>query len=266
MHEPNEHDVSEDVAWQRRLHELAGQLTYPPTPDVTASVHAALGSHKRRTRSGRPARILAWAALIVILLLGIFAAVPELRAAVLEALRIGAVRIFPFSEPEPTGTPGPVPTATALASILDLPGETTLEAAQQQLNFRIRLPGYPPDLGAPDRVFLHGEPRSYLTLVWLQEGDAQAVDFSLSIIDWFGVAEKYYPWKEQPTVVNGRRAVWLTGVHELYQESDDRNAPASLFRRLVQHNVLIWEADRLTYRLESDYPLDEAQRIAESLR
>jgi hypothetical protein len=36
--------------------------------------------------------------------------------------------------------------------------------------------------------------------------------------------------------------------------------------RLVEGHVLIWADGSLTYRLETELPLDEALRIAESLR
>ena len=36
-------------------------------------------------------------------------------------------------------------------------------------------------------------------------------------------------------------------------------------RRLVEGNVLLWEQDGVTYRLETELPLDEAIKVAESL-
>jgi hypothetical protein len=37
-------------------------------------------------------------------------------------------------------------------------------------------------------------------------------------------------------------------------------------RRLVEGNVLVWEQDGLTYRLETKLSLSEAVKIAESLK
>jgi hypothetical protein len=37
-------------------------------------------------------------------------------------------------------------------------------------------------------------------------------------------------------------------------------------RRLVEGNTLIWEANGITYRLESHLSLEDALRIAESLK
>jgi hypothetical protein len=36
--------------------------------------------------------------------------------------------------------------------------------------------------------------------------------------------------------------------------------------RLIDGNVLIWENNQITYRLETNLELDEAVRIAESLQ
>ena len=38
------------------------------------------------------------------------------------------------------------------------------------------------------------------------------------------------------------------------------------FVRLIDGNVLIWEENKITHRLETDLALDEAIRIAESLQ
>jgi hypothetical protein len=36
--------------------------------------------------------------------------------------------------------------------------------------------------------------------------------------------------------------------------------------RLIKGHVLIWEQEEITYRLETDLPLEEAVRVAESLQ
>ena len=38
------------------------------------------------------------------------------------------------------------------------------------------------------------------------------------------------------------------------------------FTRMIDGHVLIWEENKITYRLETDLELDEAIRIAESLQ
>ena len=63
--------------------------------------------------------------------------------------------------------------------------------------------------------------------------------------------------------VNGRAAAWTSGPYVLsYGTEDDVEWQ---MQYLVTGRVLIWEADGLTYRLESDLSFDEAIRMSESL-
>jgi hypothetical protein len=64
----------------------------------------------------------------------------------------------------------------------------------------------------------------------------------------------------QATRVGGHSAVWVDGSYML--ETQGHNWSQT---RLLDGHVLIWTEDELTYRIETDLPLDEAIRIAESL-
>jgi hypothetical protein len=263
-------------AWEMRVQQEAQNFTYPPTPDLARSV-------RRKLR--QPVRPLSWrVAQAVALMLVVFAmllAFPPTRAIMVEIIRIGAVRLLPYppsptptiaptEAPLPAGTatrtPRPLPTLlpTPLQSILDLPGETTLEEAQAQVNFEIPLPTYPEDAGEPDRVFLQMEPLPVVTLVWLDPSAPNAVRFALAIIAEDGFMGKFYPWDEEIVTVNGDSAIWLTQPHELYQELPGRSQ-AMVERRLVHDYVLVWVANRETYRLETNFSKEEAIKIAESL-
>ena len=83
--------------WEGRVQTLARAFTYPPTPDLSrsASPWPAAGSSPR----------WAWATVIMLALLAGLMAVPPVRAAVVEFLRLGAVRIF-LAEPTPTADEG----------------------------------------------------------------------------------------------------------------------------------------------------------------
>ena len=69
----------------------------------------------------------------------------------------------------------------------------------------------------------------------------------------------------EETTVDGERALWVRGPHLLQFREKNGNVDYDT-RRLVNGNVLIWQEDTLTYRLETDLPLEEAVRVAESLR
>ena len=261
--------------WENRILSAAHELPYPPTPDI------AWRLVQRRSLRSLAYRRAGWAAaILVVLLLATILLVPPVRAAILDFLQIGAVRIF-LVEPTATSTPtqGPLtltpaqtgtnqpPTATHtpiaiyLASLLDLQGETTLEMALDRLHFTLSLPAYPADLGNPDHVFLQDQEGQVLLLVWMDPQHPDQVRLSLHAIgpgSW--AVTKMGPVVIDQAQVNGREALWAEGPYPLRLTNGDLD-----IRRLVNGNVLIWEHGDLTYRLESDLTMDEAIKVAELL-
>jgi hypothetical protein len=198
--------------------------------------------------------------------------VPQVRASIIEFLQIGAIRIFLLPPtatpvpPTPTGTPPPTaaprPTPTPIPSLLNLAGETTLEDAQARAGFVVRLPTYPDDLGPPDRVYLQDLGGDFVVLVWLDPDQPEEVRLSLHMIeDGSFAGTKLEPKVIQETTVGGRHALWTEGPYILRLQNGDLD-----FRRLIEGRVLIWVEGDVTYRLETDLPLDEAVKIAESLK
>lgn len=247
--------------WEEKVQHLVRDFRYPPTPDIAAGV---------RRRSRRSARRV-WRAVAVatVLMVLVILLVPPVRAFVLEVIRVGVVRIF-LVEPTATSTPTlettdpqlRVPTATPEV-IFELDGRMSLAEAQKQVGTPILLPGYPSDLGEPDLVFVHHYNEPVITLVWLQPGSDDEVRLVLEILNPRVVASKLYPYEgeRQSTQVNGHPAEWLTEAHEVFYFGGSKEV-----RRPVTGHVLVWEMGGLTYRLETDLPLEEALKIAESLQ
>lgn len=245
-----------DEQWETFVRDTARDLPYPPTPNISQAVTPAKSETGRAVARWR----LAAAALVIALL-----AVPEVRAAVLSVLRIGGMQII-FVEPTVTPTlqasrtPRPTPTPEWLASALDLPGETTLEQVQKQVNFPILLPS---ELGMPDKLYLQQFGGPVITLVWLAPNQPDTLAYVLQIFDPRAAASKLVPFNagERPVTVNGKRGYWIPNAHEVVFFG-----PQGDFRRLVRANVLVWEMGRITYRLETQQPQKDAVRIAESLQ
>jgi hypothetical protein len=269
---PPEQPDEQTEKWESAVRDTARHFVYPPTPDIAGSLRVRLKQPARRGLS----QGLRWAVAALLALAVVTLAVPQTRAFVLEALRVGVVRIF-YGEPTPTPTPTitatrpvsprptPLPPFTPVISPLDLPGETTLVDAEQQLGSPILLPSYPATLGAPDHVFAEVIGNGLVvTLVWLKPDDPTQTDLLLQMLNERAVASKYFPWEasnQQEVQVHGRRAFWLTGVHRLYFYETTGD-----ISRIVDKDVLLWTINALTYRLETDLPLEEAIRIAESMR
>lgn len=248
--------------WEATIQQHARRVPYPATPDLADRERQRLRQPTPQRAAVVPRR-LAWAlAALLAIALAALLAVPPVRAALLEWLQVGAVRIWLV---EPTATRMPTP-ATPLSppvdlhSFQDLGGETTLAAAQAQVAFPIRLPTYPADLGPPDRVYQQDLDGDAVVLLWLDEVDPTQVQLTLHLLTSDATA-----WKMQPTIESGgyvhnQPALWLSGPYLLVLRNGDWDTV-----RLVQGHVLLWTEGRITYRLEGNLTRAEAIRIAESL-
>lgn len=125
----------------------------------------------------------------------------------------------------------------------------------------LRLPTYPADLGSPDLVFYQNVEGELAVLVWLDPEDRARARLALHILGPGTFAGKGETRLIQQTEVAGRSALWLVGAHALLLRNGDLE-----FRTIVEGHVLLWSEGEVTYRLETDRDLEEAVRIAESLR
>jgi len=256
-----------------RVQTLAAQLTYPPTPAIVDRVSIRL---RRPTAPSRVPRRLALAGLVLALAFLASLAVPQVRATLVDFIQLGAVRIYLIAPsatatataaPRSTGTPipTPAPTPTLLPSLLQLTGKTTLAEARSRTGYTIPLPTHPADLGQPDYVFVQTFDQPLVILVWVDPAQPTKVRLSFHII----APNSYAIGKIEPTIientqVNGLPAIWAVGPYVLQTTGNDYDV-----RRLIDtdSHVLIWPGpDRFTYRLETDQSLDEAVKIAESLK
>ncbi len=260
---------------EERIRGVATAFPYPPTPDIASSVRRRLASEDNAT----PNRALllprwAWVAVIVALLLVSSLAVPQVQAFVRSILRIGSIEIVIATPtppmPVPSGIATPVATTTPSPPPIwswGLAGRTTLQAAQQGLSFTLKLPTYPADLGQPDQVFTQDLGGQAVVLGWSKPKDETTPRMVLYELtsDVMGQKALRDTTQLQETTVNGRPAAWVRGPYAL-EIRGVRNRPETTIRRLVDGNTLVWEEGGITYRLETTLSLEEAVRIAESLR
>jgi hypothetical protein len=245
-----DHTSHQGRDWETTVQQIAHDFPYPPTPDLahTSADWLPAPDHRRRIAL-RPA----WAVLIVLILLVALLAVPQVRASLIEALRIGAVQInlidddtLPYAPLIVFGVPGQT-----------LQGETTLAAAQEAVQFPIH---YPLGLGEPDRVFVQQLDWSLVILVWNDPADPSRAAIALHILGPDAFAIKSVPRLITETTVNGSFAVWATGPYTVVYKSGE-----IALGYLVEGNVLLWQVDRQTYRLESSLSLDDARQLAASI-
>jgi hypothetical protein len=257
---------------EARIMVAARHMGYPPTPDVGRRLRAALSSTKRSRRMGlwraAPAR---WAAGLALLLL--FAGsllVPEVRAFWTAIFRLGSVTVHVATPtPLPQGLT-PVPTPSPAWS-LDLAGETTLAEARATLKYPLKVPSYTAALGQPDRVYVQNLDGQAAILAWTSDEVPETAEMVLFSLSSRQMARKYIEDSEMlvQTSVGQTWGLWIRGPHlvELERGSGRYGYELHDVRRLVGGNTLVWVDDSgITYRLETKQPLEEAVRIAESLK
>ena len=217
-------------------HELrALPIAFPAEPDLEARVLARLERPRRR-----------WLVPVVAVVaaVGALFAIPQTRAAILDFLRIGDVTI----ERVETQPRAPVRPA-------ELGSPVSLDEAREAVDF---------DLVSFDRRF-----RTYLDRT-VSGGMVNQRSGRLVLSQWRG---EQLPFVQKqvgpnslvvPLDVMDVPAVWITGArHEIvYGDGDGIQAKT---RRLVG-NVLIWERDGITYRLEGARTRPEALAAVRDLQ
>lgn len=276
MRSKRHRDRRPDDWLEQELYVLGREIDYPPSPDVTAQIRHRLvqrpAGPKRQTLVPRSAAWRVAAALSVfILVLGTtLALTPATREALAGFFGLEHIEIVQDDVVE-TPSPGSEP-QTALT------GATTLSQARQTVDFPIRLPAYPDGLGGPDEVYVQelGLPeelqvilryfaRPGLSIPAPGEGNVLFTLYQFRVTGAFtkGVSAGT---RLQEVSIHGARGFWLEGAFHLlrYRTADGREVTE--LRRQIEGNTLAWEVDEITYRLETSLPLEEARKIAESLR
>lgn len=219
--------------FKTHIRNIAKHMPYPTMP--------AIQKTRRQTIK------LAWHYVALILLLfGLSSlGIPDIRAAVLEFFQIGAVTIYLEGKNE----------VGELLNLADVSGETTLADAQNQANFTLSLP--PNDL--PDRVFV--QDGDLVIFVWLQENSIEKALYQTVNNSW---RLTKIPGNIIKTEVGGNQGYWASsGVTVQFSKDDIIQTEWTHF---VDGNVLGWEQNGITFRLETDLSLDEARTLAESLQ
>ncbi len=238
---------------ERALAAVGRDLDVPEAPDLVPAVLAQIGS---RPAPARPAR-RRWAlaiALIVVAALAATLAIPDARSALFRFLSIGGERIEVVdSLPE-------VPVQEDLA--LTLGEEITLDEARAVSAFPLRELDEPPDrvfVGDRGTVwFLYGSEEQPRLLV-AQSSLRLPTDEEILLKKLAGPGTRV-----EIVDVDGAPGVFLSGESHFLFLLDEYGLVVEDTARLA-HDVLIWERDGVGFRLEGDFELDEALRVAESL-
>jgi hypothetical protein len=255
------------VSVEQALIELGRHVRFPDEADLAPAVVAGLQPARpaavpRRVAAPRRMVVLV-AATLTVLVGGLALLSPAVRAALVRSFFLPGIRII-VGEAEPEAA------IQTLARGLELGEPVSLARAQAEVDFPIRLPR---ELGRPDRVFLEEfVARGRVWLVYragpgLPKAEETGVgllvtEFQGGIDEEFLKKVQFEGGSFQPVHVDGNQGYWIQGAHTLFFLDEDGNFVED--RTRVAGNVLVWEEDGITYRIESDLGLGDSLRIARS--
>jgi hypothetical protein len=252
----------DDAALGSALASLAPRV-FPETPDLAAAVSERVAVTDVPRRRFRVRALVAVAAALALIMALPLVVSPDLRRAVADALGIGGVRI------ETDDHPLPVP----LGAELQLGEQVTLEEARRRAPFRVLVP-HLAGLHVPDEVYVGMPPAGVALLYKAGPGLPPArgsrvgllvMQFPASHEDEL-ITKGVGPRSEVFFVeVRGRTGYWIQGEAHTVVYRDTEGRERSDTARLAG-NVLVFEGNGITYRIESGLPRAEVIRIAESLR
>ena len=237
---------------EHELVALGQALAVPVQPDLTPRVLAAIDA--RRPAPTRRRLVLALAILALAALLATLA-IPDARSALLRFLQIGGARIEVVDE-LPAVSPSPPELGLTLGQ------RVTLDEARQQTGFELLELDEEPDsvyLGERGTVwFLYGRPDAPRLL--LAQTPELEIDEQFILKKLAGAGTSV-----EGVSVRGNRAYFLSGEPHAVVLVDEYGVPITDSARLAR-DVLVWDEDGRTVRLEGDLTRTAAVEIAEALR
>jgi hypothetical protein len=257
-----------EAAVETALRDLGRHLAWPATPELAASVRADLDRGAEvltlRRRPVRRAVVLAAAALLVVLG-GMVALSPGIRAAILRFFSLPGVRI----EVEGTSPPPPSPTVpnTGVQPFLGRPA--SLAEARRGVAFPVMVPA---SLGRPDEVYvLDDGPRALVTLAYAGRPGLPAdpdTGYAVLLTQLRGrpteelVKKVTRDASVTRVIVDGDPGFFVAGEHTVYVDVPGVEQVADAAR--IAGNTLLWTRGEVTLRLEVALPLGEALELARS--
>ena len=254
--------MTDRTGWQdaveSALREVGRELAVPPTSDLTLAVRRRLEGQvpgRRRVSAAGAGFLryrLGWRAALVVMaaLLAALIATPQGRAVITHVFRFAGVEV----------RQGAGPAHSARSAALPRERQMSLVQARHHVSFPILVPAA---LGRPGEVVVSDRGR-VVSLIYLRTPYGQLrMDEFAGQVDQIYFQKILYLDGVTEVTVNGTRALWIKGPHELvYITRDGMTAAASA--RLTTGNTLIWGTRQAALRLEGNLSKAAALGIADS--
>ena len=251
--------VTDRRSLEERLIDAAAHVSWPES-DMTDAVRRRIESpalSPPRRGWPRPA-VAAVAALAVVVLI---MAVPATRRAIADLLGVGGIDIVIQGDVDRTG------------GGLRLGAPVSLSAAVDAMDHPVLVPDRSA-LGKPSAAFVSDVPTDSVWMAWEPTDSLPQVagtDVGLLFLQFRAEVGEGAFRKElgagttvEEVTVGDSGGFWIEGApHGIDYVTADGETMGELSR--LAANVLIWEQDRITYRLESELSREESLDIAESL-
>ncbi len=257
---------------ERALSDLGSQLDWPAERDLTASIATRIANSEPKrswlpgllTTAGRPRLVWSTAALLILATAIVLALLPSTRSTVADRLGIPGISIS--INPTATIVPG---------KALQIGERSTIEQASRAFRSDLLLPPTA-ILGPPDEVYLLDRGGIVqVTYIYTPTTDLPEVgDTGVSVLisQFDGSTNDSFIRKQlgadttiELVEVNHQRAFWLSGSpHIFYYERPNGMIDEETMR--LAANVLLWEMNGTTIRIETMLDRDAAIQIAKAIR
>lgn len=267
-----------DLELERALRALGREIAFPETPDLTASVRERLAepsppARAKTVHGGQWRAVWLAAAAAIVLMVSMLALFPDARSAIADRLGLNGVHIRWVDE---IPTPAPTPAGASL----QLGRAVSLAEAASEVDFLLLAPTLP-ELGAPAGIYLLEDPGAMVSFVYPPGADvppSSEPGIGALLTQFRGDADRALIEKGlrgegddestslEPVTVKGEQGFWISGApHSVFFVCYDAGECRQERYRLAG-NVLLWEENGVTLRLETALPQDAALAIAESVQ
>jgi hypothetical protein len=271
-----------DQQLEQALADLGRLIDFPRSPDLTSTIRTRLEAEpapreieRDNIRFLTPRRMLAIAAALLLLFLGAaLAGLPDFRHAVADRLGVRGIKIV-FEDETPTPVSSPVGTSLLLGERM------ALEEAQAVVPFTLRVPNLP-GVGEPDEVYVReleveaGGGKPMVSFIYYpsaelpetRETGAGALLIQLQAEDEAallgkGIGEGGNMFRVE---INDDEGWFIVGPTSFFLYQDPSRSDCCVpDERRPSGNILIWESNGITYRLESNLDSFDSIEFAKSL-
>ncbi len=246
---------------ERSLIALGSTLEYPPVPPMEPAVTARQLAERAAARRPAFPGLALWPRRRLVLLAVTGLMLLLAGTAVAARLAIGAIQIRVVQSLPPS-------TPTTIGSGASLGERVTLQEARAGVNYPVVLPA---GLGPPAEIHLaeSGFSSRVVVLVWHADASHPRIEgtsWGTMLMELPGsqaplaTKDVLADTTVEPVRVGSHDAFWISGPHQLTLLT-----PEGEQRLTVTGNVLIWEQDGTTLRLETALPKTVAVALAESI-